>query len=578
MKGKVLAKFDLAKCNLAKCNLAKFDLAKFQEEGIDIMFKFLFAVIVASFIFLAMPAEVFANGNGNGILPAGNMSFFGGISEGVMLPRTTEIMLVEQGTRRNRRQDLNLRYTEMVFLDGAPVRFDGTLGISTSGTVDMDNEVGTFNVTHTVESSAATADWVDIERDVTFRVNYRVAGSQVIFTYDAQRDNWDETIILNDTEFVLDADNSHFVISIIEDRTPGVSYYRGDISARLVYVDDAGNVTVQEKMGSFHGYRSAWSATETHRIDSVISHYLRDDPEGNPTLWEPDWQMHYQIRPSITMNKVLQFVRNEPTAISFDGNFREVMQNNVGLRYDIFVAPSFVSLDFLPLPPSGVISGVVSIDTPNTFEQLPSPDLNFLRGNAAEDDIRRLFATQILTGDPRFFQPEHAISRGQFVAAVARAIRLPIEEPVVATRGRVQPDVSVFFDVPNTRPEYRYIMAAYRSGLAVGRANSMFYFDYPIDRQEAFMILIRALGLSHLSLTPTPVTPFADDFLIAPWAHREVTAAWMIGLAEADQWGNFNPTVMLTMGEAANIINELVEYMRVGLVSDYADQIVNIAN
>jgi hypothetical protein len=120
-------------------------------------------------------------------------------------------------------------------------------------------------------------------------------------------------------------------------------------------------------------------------------------------------------------------------------------------------------------------------------------------------------------------------------------------------------------------------MAAYRAGLAVGRANSMFYFDYPIDRQEALMIMIRALGLTQMGLNPTPVTPFADDALIASWARREVSVAYMIGLAVPDQNGFLHPTRQLSMGEAASILNELVDYMRVGLFSDYADQIVNIA-
>jgi hypothetical protein len=119
-------------------------------------------------------------------------------------------------------------------------------------------------------------------------------------------------------------------------------------------------------------------------------------------------------------------------------------------------------------------------------------------------------------------------------------------------------------------------MAAYRAGLAVGRANSMFYFDYPIDRQEAFMILIRALGFSNLSPSPTPATPFADDAMLASWARREVAVALEIGLAHPDQNGFFHPTRQLSVGEAANLLNELIEYMRVGLVSDYVDQIVNI--
>jgi len=530
--------------------------------------KKLFVCLSLAFVFIfGFPLEAFAdqyltsdhitltNNRVNNRI--GDMGFFGGISEGVRLPLTTEQMIAESDARgqRARRDTRTMRYSEMVFLTGEPVQFNGNIEVVRGGGVDTSERVGQFDVTHRVRPVMADDD-VLITRDITFQVNYRLDGSQVIFTYQARRSSWSETIQVGGALFTLEPSLSHFGVSIIQDMTPGVSYYRGDISGRLVFAGPDGMIT-QDVQGSFHGYRSPWSATETHRLDKVIT--------------APNWGMHYQVRPSITMNKVLQFVENEPFAISFEGNFREVMQTNVGLRYDLFVVPNFS----WHLPNYGT----VSMEIPNAFEQLPAHDLTFLRGNPAEDDIRRLFSTQILTGDPRFFQPSHAITRGQFVAAVARAIRLPIEPAVQprAARGRVQPDISVFHDVPRTRPEYPYIMAAYRARLAVGRANSMFYFDYPIDRQEAFMILVRALGLTQMGLNPTPVTPFMDDSLIAPWARREVTVAHMIGLAVPDEFGFFHPTRQLSMGEAASILNELVEYMRVVLVSDYADQIVNIA-
>jgi hypothetical protein len=79
-----------------------------------------------------------------------------------------------------------------------------------------------------------------------------------------------------------------------------------------------------------------------------------------------------------------------------------------------------------------------------------------------------------------------------------------------------------------------------------------------------------------MGLNPTPVTLFMDDALIAPWAKREVSVAQMIGLIMPDENGFIYPTRQLSKGEAANLLNELIEYMRHGLVSDYADQIVNI--
>ena len=525
------------------------------------------ACLLAVFM-AASPLDVLANNNQN-LTPAqnlinnqvnnriGDMSFFGGISEGVRLPLTTEILLLEEGNSRNRRDATTMRYSEMVFLSGSPVQFDGNLTVTRQGSVDVTEPVGTFNVVHNVASSAATAEGVNIDRNMTFRVNYRIEGSQVIFNYEAQRNNWRDVITVGGTTYTLIPSESHFGVGIIQHMTPGVSYYRGDVSGRLVFsTGNGGANVVKDIRGEFYGYRSPWSAAETHSLDVSI--------DGG------SWAVQYQIRPSITLNKVLQFVQNQPNVISFDGNFREVTQSNVGLRYDIFVAPQAMW--------NQPTTGVVSMEIPNAFEQLPSPDTAFLRGNPSEDDLRRLFSTQVLTGDPRFFQPGHAITRGQFVAAVARAIRLPLMPEPRAQRARLQPDMSVFHDVPNTRPEYPWIMAAYRAGLAVGRANSMFYFDYPIDRQEAIMIMIRALGLTAMGSNPTPVTPFADDPLIAPWARREISVAYMIGLATPDEFGFLHPTRLLTVGEAANILNELIEYMRVGLISDYVDQIVNIVN
>jgi len=222
--------------------------------------------------------------------------------------------------------------------------------------------------------------------------------------------------------------------------------------------------------------------------------------------------------------------------------------------------------------------GTVSLETVNVFEQLPAAtNMSHLRGHPAEDDIHRLFAMQVLTGDPRFFEPSQAITRGQFMTALARAINLPIENPA-APRGRMQPViVTLFTDVDSNRPEFRYIQAVQREGIAFGRADGKFYFDYPIQRQEAFATTVRALGLSHLGLNPTVVTPFLDTDRIAYWAIQEMGVASMLGIIRPDANGNINPTNAITKGEAAALLNHLIEYMRTGLISDYTEQIVNIA-
>ena len=332
----------------------------------------------------------------------GDMGFFGGISEGRMLPRTTEQLLVQTRNNNNRS---TFNYKELVFLGGRPQEFNGRIDITVSGAPNMDSPGGAFNVNYRVYASPGSANDVTIARTANFTVTYRVEGSQVIYNYDIVKNSWRETITTPDGTFTLDSNMSSYNISIIEDRTPGVNYYRGDVSGQLIY-NSGENPTTSVQTGSFYGYSCAWSSTETHRL--------------NVTVMSEGWAMQYQIRPSVTVNKILQYTANEPTAISFEGNYKEVLQNVAGLKYDILLRPNFIWDE--PL------SGTASISSVNTFEQLPAVDLAFLKGNAAEDNIRRLFAMQVLSGLPEYYLPGQAITRGQFVTALAKAIKLPIEE------------------------------------------------------------------------------------------------------------------------------------------------------
>jgi len=166
------------------------------------------------------------------------------------------------------------------------------------------------------------------------------------------------------------------------------------------------------------------------------------------------------------------------------------------------------------------------------------------------------------------------------MTALAKAIKLPIEQapaPRANARNRQPVTTYLFNDVSSLRPEYPYIMAIYKAGIASGREGGSFDFDKPIMRQEAFATLVRALGLVRLAPNPTTVTVFTDDAQIASWAKRELSAANIIGLIMPDSNGRIYPERQITKGEAASLFNILIEYMRHGLVSDYAERIVNFA-
>jgi hypothetical protein len=521
------------------------------------MKKIFFALLV---LILATPIIANATTPRDGRI--GEMGFMGGISEGRRLPRTTETVIREQATtnnarnRNNNNQQPPMRYRELIFLGGGePVMFDGLLEV-TNGQRGADTTAGNFTSRYVVRPCTADAP-ISIAGTMNFNVQYRVYGQQVIYTYLINNSNWTEVITTPAGTWTLDPARSHITISIWQDRTPAVTYYRGDIDAVLVYVGGPTGEVVVTKYGSFHGYSSAWSATETHRL--------------NVSIVNDAWAMTYQIRPSVAVNKELQFVHNEPTIISFEGNYRELHQSFAGLSYSVFVQPP--QFWFHPT------FGNVSLEVHNVFEQLTAPDLSFMRGHPAENDIHRLFAMQVLTGDPRFFVPEQAITRGQFVTALVRAIKLPVEPVVLPRTARnAQPQaLELYRDVDSNRPEFRYIRAASQARVAIGFDDGSFRFDNPITRQEAIVIAVRALGVANnMGLNPTVVTPFADSDSIAYWAMRHVDVAYMLGLIQPDNLGNINPNRMMSKAEAAAFLNDLIDFLRTGILSHYQEQIVNI--
>ena len=165
---------------------------------------------------------------------------------------------------------------------------------------------------------------------------------------------------------------------------------------------------------------------------------------------------------------------------------------------------------------------------------------------------------------------------------LVKAVKLPVEDDS-KTKKKTSKKKSevvniVFPDVTEDRPEYKYIMAAYKNGLAVGRDNGHFYTDSPIERQEAIVILLRTLGLENLGLEPTSITPFTDNQYIADWAAKEVYAAARLGIIAGDSDGNFRPKSFVSKAEAAAFVNRLVTYMRSDLLIDYTEHIVNYAN
>jgi len=490
----------------------------------------------------------------------GQIGFFGGITEGVRLPLTTEMILAQAATGNQPNLNLtNMVYTEIIWIGGIPIEFEGLMNMTVSNSGrGASAQAGTRTVRYTVRPGPLSPEGVAINRDITFNVNWRREGNQIIETYSVAR--WTEAITIGEAVFAIDPNRSSHEISIIRDITPGVTYYSGVVSKRAVYVDGDGNTTTHTVMGQIYGFESAWSAVETHRLTGIVDTGV--------------WQLQYQQVPSVAVSKELQYRVNEPTLISFAGNYREVTNNLSGLNYVINIAPTFMH----DLPRSGS----AYVTNFNRFEQLIAPNLNSIRGHWAYQDIRRLFAMEVITGNPEHFVPNQAITRAEFMTMLARAVKLPLDEahmtPPVQRGNRPLQVQLVFPDLWPNRPDYAYLRAINEAGIAVGRGDGHFHPDEQIWREEAYVLALRTLGLGRLSLDMPPVSIYADSDLISPWAMGDIQAATRIGLIAPDEYGNLNPQEYMTKAQAAALINRLIEYMRHELIWDYTENIINFMN
>lgn len=496
----------------------------------------------------------------------GDMGYFGGISDGTALPKTIDETLKPEGTNTQRK----MNYKEIIWLSGKPVEFVGEIEVSTSGKID--EETGTYKETYNVSPNAYSNADISIRRRFVLDVNYEKVpsidtpgGYQIV--KNSSVNSWTETIVVDGITYTLDKDRSYFSKTSNEDKAGGVNYIKGNISSRSVYTTGTeGEMVVQTNVGETYGYDQAWSSTETQRINTTI------DFRGA----EKSWQLQAQLRPSVTVNKVLQYSPNEPTVTSFNGNYYEILQRENGLQYDILMQPQEFSRD---VPKNGSIS----IETFSDIEALRVPislDLTALNGNGAEEDIKQLYSMKVLD-QPQYFKPTQGITRSQFMTAMVKALKLPLDTDTTTenTRNnnrnkRAQTIEYLFQDFSSQEDDYDYIKAAYNSGITVGRENGTFKPDELIPREEAFCVMTRALGMQNTAYSTLPYTSFVDNDEISDWAVNEVYYAAKLGLISPDEEGKIHPRDSMSKGEAAALINSFVKYMRQKMQIDYIENIV----
>lgn len=458
---------------------------------------------------------------------------FGGVSAGKNLPKTIN------ENKKAKKSQLILPYKEVVFVSGEPLVFEGEITIKRNTDKVLKTEEGSYKEAMTIVAN--NGENSSIKKDISYTVDYRTIDNdftkQVVASVQEGSVKWNETLAIGGTIYKLNSKKSVYSMSEVTDHTPGVAYFDRSISS-VAYYDYDENEVVVTRNGSSYGYEQPWSKHETADFQVDVTGL-------------GDKNLVAKTKSTVNAKKEIYFDKTSPYPISFAGTYNQRLLRDATLTYDVLSGNNRGK------------RGQSTIKTPTIVEKLPIPaGMDFLRGHWAEGDIKKLYSMDIYTDMPHQGMQTEAITRGDYVKALVRAMKIDMEIP------RKQRNEVIFGDVLPDNEVYPYIMAAYRANLVRGVGES-FSVDRPISRQEAFVILIRVIGLARLGGFEGAMTPFVDDDDIAIWAKKDINAARRLGIIKGDEDGKVHPNKYISKGEAAAIINRLIDYLRTDIAKTY---------
>ena len=183
-----------------------------------------------------------------------------------------------------------------------------------------------------------------------------------------------------------------------------------------------------------------------------------------------------------------------------------------------------------------------------------APEFTDIGGHWGKDAIIYLAHEGIVKGDPEStFRPNDNISRAEFTAMINRAMELSEKETLT------------FTDVANDSWYYDEIAKAVEDGYANGYPDNLFKPGNNISRQEASVMIGRALYLEELDRV---TNKFKDDRAIASWARGYVNVVKEAKYIEGAD-NIFRPIDRITRAEAATILYRVLSGEDLRIVDVY---------
>jgi hypothetical protein len=480
----------------------------------------------------------------------GDCGYEGGISSQVFSGKTTT-------------GKASYNYSEVCFITGKPLVFTGTVTISKSSKQSNTISTYVYSLTNT-EKKATLTRTVVYNTKITKKDN----GQTIEETSFSKTPT--EVVKFDKTSYVLKSYT--FTKTNIIDPKPAVNYFAGNLWGKKVYQvgSSPAKATLQvETTGNFYGYDQYWSNAEVQTLDYLVNY--------ESTSGDDNWTGTASVTVSSNSSKQVKYEENEPDQISFDGGYVQTQQNDTVLDYSC----SMPEFDSKGISTDNIINSKdnLKLEMFPSQSRLPVTDLNYLRGNWAEDDIKVLFGLEVFKSANGKFDPQKFITRAEFASALMNAIKDIPTDPSIKTTATKKSSktklTSPFNDVSVDSIYFNDINNAYKRGIFSGRGDKCFAPDDTITVAEAVYTFIKALGLQNMAPGSSTVTTFKDNDSIPSFARSSMYVAQEIGLVQADDRGYINSNSKITKGKAAVMLNSLIEYMRNGIIRDYRQNIIN---
>ncbi len=497
-------------------------------------------------------------------------------------------------------------YMEYTFVTGKPILLKGTIKKPAFQSMISAEKNFKMNYSYHLENEDAS---IVVDRKVSFDI--QVVRNEELGQVELERKlaSYDETITVPEGQYSLGKAN--YLESRICDVNAASSYSSGNgIFERTFYLNgnhmkNDGVLTIDTEIRPIIAYENNFSRNESFVVDQYYdmkpggvknagtgggstggstSGSSKSTGSGGKKDTNKGFSGSVKTGLNSTAKTIFDYQHTDPQNISFRGSYFKYKSEENSL---------VCSSDFLVGGKRKKDTKRLSNNTVYESKAMYIPVFRDMAGHRLEKEVGLLTSMGIFDQSRHYFIPDASISRHEFAKALYIALHGTLETPSKSDEiKRKRPGVETpFVDISVDHPDYHYIEAYKKAGIAEGRHHYLKP-EEPILKSEAIVMIISALGLDKVAPNPKYQTIFADDAQIDEWAKDGFYMALEIGLIGGtdttsiaqDALGTYDygsgvelyasPNEYVSRAQAAQLIERLINHLNERMIPDYREYII----